>query len=155
MRYVDQLIEVFQQQERPDWAMADDDWGVRSPLGEQGINEAERQLGFALPGLLRRLYAEVGNGGFGPYYGFYPLLCEPGVTGTVKHYHRAIDPGGIEQGVPWQKGLLLAIDAGGGNVCVDCTTEDARLVSYASKSLSPLGVTLYDYLKRWVDEYER
>ena len=33
---------------------------------EAQLAEAERRLGFALPPLLRRLYAEVANGGFGP-----------------------------------------------------------------------------------------
>ncbi|MET8692408.1 SMI1/KNR4 family protein [Streptomyces bauhiniae] len=34
--------------------------------GERDIAEAERQLGFVLPPLLRRLYLQVANGGFGP-----------------------------------------------------------------------------------------
>lgn len=33
------------------------------------LSEAERILGRPLPALLRRLYSEVGNGGFGPGYG--------------------------------------------------------------------------------------
>ena len=33
------------------------------------LEEAESRLGFKLPILLRRLYLEVGNGGFGPSYG--------------------------------------------------------------------------------------
>jgi hypothetical protein len=32
----------------------------------EGITEAERVIGFPMPPLLRRLYLEVGNGGFGP-----------------------------------------------------------------------------------------
>jgi hypothetical protein len=34
---------------------------------------AEQEMGMALPHLMRRLYCEVGNGGWGPGYGFYPL----------------------------------------------------------------------------------
>src|SRR4051812_48905408 len=30
------------------------------------ISDAERRLGFPFPPLLKRVYAEVGNGGFGP-----------------------------------------------------------------------------------------
>lgn len=37
------------------------------------IARAEIQLGFELPSLLRRLYLEVGNGGFGPGYELYAL----------------------------------------------------------------------------------
>lgn len=37
------------------------------------LAEAEEQLGFELPPFLKRLYLEVGNGGFGPGYGLLPL----------------------------------------------------------------------------------
>ena len=37
------------------------------------LRDAERAMGFALPSLLKRLYLEVGNGGFGPGYGLYGL----------------------------------------------------------------------------------
>jgi len=39
------------------------------PASPEAVDEAEEAFGFPLPGLLRRLYAEVGNGGFGPGYG--------------------------------------------------------------------------------------
>jgi hypothetical protein len=39
------------------------------PASPQAVNMAERALGYPLPSLLRRLYLEVGNGGFGPGYG--------------------------------------------------------------------------------------
>jgi hypothetical protein len=37
------------------------------------VMEAEAQLGFALPPLLRQLYTRVANGGFGPGYGLIGL----------------------------------------------------------------------------------
>ena len=42
---------------------------VNPPATAAEIDAAERALGFAIPVLLRRLYLEVGNGGFGPAYG--------------------------------------------------------------------------------------
>lgn len=39
------------------------------PATEKQLAETERLLGFALPDVLRALYAEVANGGFGPAYG--------------------------------------------------------------------------------------
>src|SRR5437588_8306477 len=39
------------------------------------VGSAEQALGFALPPVLRRIYLEVGNGGFGPGYG---LIGVPG-----------------------------------------------------------------------------
>jgi hypothetical protein len=51
-----------------------DEWlPVQPPIGSGLLDEAEAQLGFALPELLRRLYTEVGNGGFGPVFGLLPL----------------------------------------------------------------------------------
>jgi hypothetical protein len=40
---------------------------------EEAVEEAEDLIGFRLPPLLRRLYLEVGNGGFGPGYGVLGL----------------------------------------------------------------------------------
>lgn len=37
------------------------------------VEEAEKVIGYRLPRLLRRLYLEVGNGGFGPGYGILGL----------------------------------------------------------------------------------
>jgi len=44
------------------------------PVSDADIAEAERRLGFQLPGLLRQLYGTIADGGFGPPYGFLPLL---------------------------------------------------------------------------------
>lgn len=43
------------------------------PVKVEDTAQAEVQLGFELPSFLRRLYLEVGNGGFGPGYGLFPL----------------------------------------------------------------------------------
>jgi len=40
------------------------------PATEAQVAATERALGFALPPLLRRLYLELGNGGFGPCRAF-------------------------------------------------------------------------------------
>jgi hypothetical protein len=39
------------------------------PASPEAVEEAQVMVGYPLPGLLRRLYLEVGNGGFGPGYG--------------------------------------------------------------------------------------
>ena len=44
------------------------------PATRRRLRETERQLGFALPPLLRLLYERVGNGGFGPCYGIVGCL---------------------------------------------------------------------------------
>lgn len=39
------------------------------PLLDEEIAESEELLGFTLPPFVRRVYTQVGNGGFGPGYG--------------------------------------------------------------------------------------
>ncbi|MBK8028120.1 MAG: hypothetical protein IPK17_01155 [Chloroflexi bacterium] len=55
------------------------------PLDE--IAWAEEQIGFRLPALIREIWLQVGNGGFGPGYGItggrrYPALVESAVHAT-------------------------------------------------------------------------
>jgi hypothetical protein len=49
------------------------------PASETIIQNAECTLGFRIPVILRRLYSEIGDGGFGPEHGFYGLA-----SGTEK-----------------------------------------------------------------------
>jgi hypothetical protein len=46
---------------------------VRSPALLCDLEDAENALGFYLPSLLKRIYHEVGEGGFGPGYGLFRL----------------------------------------------------------------------------------
>ncbi len=46
----------------------------RPPLMPENIEQAEQQLGFRLPPLVRRLYLEVADGFWGPGLGLPPLL---------------------------------------------------------------------------------
>lgn len=55
--------------------------GTLIPASEEAVEEAERALGLLFPPLLRRLYLEVGNGGFGPGYGLLELSYNSKYTG--------------------------------------------------------------------------
>jgi len=46
---------------------------VPPPVSLDELELAEQKLGFQLPSLLRALYSQVGNGGFGPGYGLIGL----------------------------------------------------------------------------------
>ena len=48
--------------------------GPPAPVSEEIIQAAEAQLGERIPRLLRRVYAELANGGWGPKYGAYGLI---------------------------------------------------------------------------------
>lgn len=47
---------------------------LKPPTSVEAVEAAEHVLGYPLPSLLRRLYMQVGNGGFGPGYGIIGLL---------------------------------------------------------------------------------
>lgn len=49
---------------------------ANSPVSRGDLEHAEALIGFPLPTILRRIYLEVGNGGFGPGYGLLPLNNE-------------------------------------------------------------------------------
>jgi hypothetical protein len=69
---------------------------VFSRATEQQIVETEQQLGFPLPVLLRLLYKQVANGGFGPGYGIigavngFPSLDNP-YGNIAQRYHQEIE----------------------------------------------------------------
>ncbi|MFI7034418.1 SMI1/KNR4 family protein [Microbispora rosea] len=56
----DEVFEAIRSDPGPD---------VRRVASSEAVAEAEEAIGYPLPSLLRRLYLEVGNGGFGPHGG--------------------------------------------------------------------------------------
>ncbi|MFE2544357.1 SMI1/KNR4 family protein [Actinacidiphila glaucinigra] len=91
-----------------------------APARAAQVEEAEAQLGFAIPPLLARLYTEVADGGFGPLGNeLFPLA---GQGRTVVSAYRA------ERGAPqasesphWPEGVLPILDWGCGMYgAVDC-----------------------------------
>jgi len=53
------------------------------PASEELVERSENELGFVLPPLLRALYLEVANGGFGPVSGIRGILDGYGRSGTM------------------------------------------------------------------------
>ena len=110
----------------------------------KALEAAEAQVGVTLPALLRRLYTEVGNGGFGPSAGLV------GVDGG----HADVDGRNIgalytdlrAQG--WPEGLLPLCDWGGGAwACVD---QDGRMVTMDESGPTKTRYTLLSWLEAWV-----
>lgn len=110
--------------------------GSRAALA--ALDADERAFGFQLPRLLKRLYSEVGNGGFGPGYG---LL---GLTGGVPddQNHNALELYALYRGSDredplWQwPAALLPICHWGCAIysCIDCTSA-----AFAVKIFDPNG----------------
>ena len=91
----------------------------------------ERRLGFTLPPLMKRVYAEIGNGGFGPGYGLIGLTNgvpdDTGETGpTIYESFRSADPN--EPNWKWPNGLLPICHWGCAILsCVDCADPNFRM----------------------------
>lgn len=114
------------------------------PASTKALDAAEVQVGIVLPPLLRRLYREVGNGGFGPSSGL--LGVEGGHTdadgrnvGTLYADLRA---------EWWSEGLLPICDWGcGAWACID---SDGHIVTMDESGPTRPGHTLLSWLEAWV-----
>jgi len=76
----------------------------RPPLSPLAIDMLAGKLGFELPPLLRRMYGEVADGGFGPSDGLLPL------DHAVEEYLDRRLKGGPRAGEQWPPGFLPLID---------------------------------------------
>ncbi|MFG2918855.1 hypothetical protein ACGF0D_38965 [Kitasatospora sp. NPDC048298] len=112
------------------------------PAPPQALAEAERVIGFAFPTLLRRLYTEVSNGGFGPVNGVLPVDVGQGHEHIAEAYEHGPDPTGR---VP--AGVVPLFDWG----CtlwsmVDFRDVDGAMWSNAEGDCRQQGVTLAQWL---------
>jgi hypothetical protein len=108
------------------------------------VEAAEAQVGFNLPALLRRLYTEVGNGGFGPSAGLVGVeRGHPDVNGrNISALYADLRAQG------WPEGLLPLCDWGGGAwACVD---PDTRIVTMDESGPTKTCYTLASWLEAWV-----
>jgi hypothetical protein len=111
------------------------------------LDAAEVELGFALPMLIRRLYSEVGNGGFGPGAG---LL---GVKGgyadldgrTLSDSYLALRTQGWPQGV-----LPLCEPGGGARSCADMRASGERVLTVDAGEITRTSHNLFSWLHAWV-----
>ena len=107
------------------------------PASADELAEAEGQLGFCLPVLLRRMYTEVSNGAWGPEYGANGLIGGARADldrGVVAWYLSSRDsgPDPEDPGWPgWPEGLV-AICHWGCAIwsCVDCSSQDGRVIRF-------------------------
>jgi hypothetical protein len=106
------------------------------------LDDAERRMGTALPPLLRRLYAEIANGGFGPGPGIV------GVAGgwTTEHgksmedlHAEMLDAVSEDSRWVWPRTLLPIADLGGVFACVDAAQSGARVVEFDFEELDQGG----------------
>lgn len=166
-RLIERLKEMIREG-RP--ASGEYSWHRSTPLPpamEEEVAKAEAQLGFALPSFLCRIYLEVGNGGFGPGYGLFPLnTSDPSLDSLVTAYlgMRSMTQEDIdehwtdeeEKPVLWPEQVLMLCDWGC-NIysCLDCSSSDLPIfrmdsnVSFVEWSIE--APSLQQWLEMWVD----
>ncbi|TSD87110.1 SMI1/KNR4 family protein [Mycobacterium sp. KBS0706] len=101
------------------------------PADPHDVADDERQLGFPLPPLLKRIYSELANGGFGPGYGLIGLTNgipdDTGKTGpAIYRMFRDGDP--EDPRWTWPEGLLPICHWGCAILsCIDCADPNFRM----------------------------
>jgi hypothetical protein len=103
------------------------DAGLPSPADAATLDRAERELGFPLPPTLRRIYAEVGNGGFGPWSGLLPI------ERVVADYREL--QASVPVGRSWPNRLLPLVYHDPQYACVDAASEPLRIVDWDPEEL--------------------
>ena len=97
------------------------------PADDAWITTVEGRLGVSLPTALRRVYAEVADGGFGPGEGLLPL------SQVATQYEELRAPGMMPRGRSWPEGLLPLVSMDPGWDCVEAAT--GRVVAYDPEDL--------------------
>jgi hypothetical protein len=99
------------------------------PASSALVDRVEAELGFSLPALHRRVYSEVGDGGFGPHGG---LL---GIQAAAAAYARMRAGTGLPRGRTWPERLLPVVAVDVGFDCVDCSSADGPVVAWDPEEL--------------------
>ena len=110
---------------------------IRPPARPDEVDAAEAALGFPIPLLLRRLYTEVGNGGFGPGYGLEGVPTIPPTSGEadiVALYEQYSGPSAEYPAVRWPRGWCRS------SVAAACTWNAST--SYDPRTPSPCSTAM-------------
>lgn len=146
------------------------------PLLEDELRESEEMLGFPLPEFVRRLYTQVGNGGFGPGYG--------GVLGLLNGATDESNINAVDRYRGWQDwqpdlagyeleaedivvpfawpNRILAICHWGCAIysCIDCNKEDGAVLRFRydcyhptmalTELMNPEAASFASWLEAWL-----
>ncbi len=138
---------------------------IAPPATHAEVDAAEAALGFAIPPLLRRLYTEVGNGGFGPSYGLegVPTIPSTPYTADIVALYEMYnsEPPAEHPSDVWPRGWVPLI--GGGCLYMECVDflnpphavamfdgNDCDFEQPVTASLTPVAASLAERLEAWL-----
>lgn len=125
-----------------------------APLKDKDVAKAEASLGFRLPEALRKLYLEIADGNFGPYFGIRRL------SNWAKDYQKLRADLRAERGHEWPEALLPLVFLNGRRVCLDRHSGEVIFWDRPAKRCSVKkweesfvahAASLEEWLERWVD----
>jgi hypothetical protein len=146
----EELFRQLRQRAEKVWSQYEEWYG---PLVEEEVEESEALLGFPLPSFVRRLYTQVGNGGFGPGYGGVLGLVH-GATdesnlNAVERYRGwlewqpdpgdyALEPDAVVVPWEWPRGVLAICHWGCAIYsCIDCNHPDVPVLRFRQDCYHP------------------
>lgn len=138
----------------------------RPPLRKDKIAIVEDMLGYPLPELLKRMYCEVANGGYGEAYGLIGLIggarddSNSDVRQLLKRFQK------IDKEDPkwkWPDGMLPAISCGCAMyLCIDCRDDKGKVILFEpniheegdswKSSFIKFSPSLRRLMNDWLDE---
>lgn len=142
-------------------------WNSR-PVALTEVEASEQMLGFELPELLRKLYTEVANGGFGPYGHLIGLkggwFTTHGEAMTLVELYKD-----CQIGLPffslwrWPEKLLPICEDGRELICLDCSKLDTPVIRFGYKipnmqgagwniKVSYEATSFQEWLESWIIE---
>jgi hypothetical protein len=119
------------------------------PAKSSELEADEEQLGFELPSLLKRIYLEIGNGGFGPGYGMIGMSSGvPDSMGkTAPEIYRLLRSKSLEDPVWFWPDRLLPICEWG---CAICSCVDCAVPNFPIRIFDP---NLHNDAELWSDAF--
>lgn len=120
------------------------------PATEEEIAKVEAELGFDLPPLLRRIYAEIGDGGWGPGLGLVPVRRAPASPAAVADLVEA--RANLAEGAEWLPPFVPLCEWGAPVwSCLDCQTEEGPVVTASGELVfTDTGHDLRSWLRAWL-----
>jgi hypothetical protein len=125
----------------------------RPPVSVDAVAAAEAQIGFPLPPLVRALYTQVADGGYGPGYGVYQLAGSELSLVECARWRGSI-PSDSAGDVWWPPRLIELVGWGCHYAsCIDCSRPSCPVTFYDNDRMAE-NATPADYLYPEADSLE-